>query len=202
MAERYKCIFLFGGPGTGKGTQGEVIGAILGFFHCASGDIFRSIDPSTQVGQIFKDYSSRGELVPDDVTVRLWTETMQRWIDDGRYTPASDLLVLDGIPRTREQAQIMDEHIDVLQVIHLTCADRDAIVQRLKKRALDQGRTDDADENVIRNRWKVYDDESKPVIDHYDADKVASVEAIATPLQILCNMLAVIKPIHETHFGA
>lgn len=201
MATRYKSVLLFGGPGTGKGTQGKTLGTILGFFHCASGDIFRSMDPDSEIGRIFNDFSSRGELMPDDVTVRLWAETMQRWIDDGRYNPQTDLLLLDGIPRTLDQARIMDDHMDVLQVVHLTCADREAIVARLKKRALDQGRHDDADEDVIRNRWKVYDEESKPVIEHYPDDKIAHIEAIATPLQVLSDMLAVIKPIHEAHFG-
>ena len=111
MTDRYKTVLLFGGPGSGKGTQGLTLGSILGFFHCSSGDIFRAIDPTTEIGKIFKDYSTRGELVPDDVTVRLWAETMQTWVSDGKYSPAQDMLILDGIPRTVQQAQIMDVEV-------------------------------------------------------------------------------------------
>ena len=202
MSTRYKSVLLFGGPGTGKGTQGKILGSILGIFHCASGDIFRAMDPDSEIGRIFKAYSSRGELVPDDVTVRLWAETIQLWTEQGRYRPQTELLLLDGIPRTLEQAHIMDEHLDVLQVIHLTCANRESIVARLKKRAIDQDRSDDADENIIRNRWKVYDEESRPVVGHYARELITEVEAIASPLKILSNIITVIKPIHEGHFRA
>ena len=201
MTDRYKTVLLFGGPGSGKGTQGLTLGSILGFFHCSSGDIFRAIDPTTEIGKIFKDYSTRGELVPDDVTVRLWAETMQTWVADGKYDPAKDMLILDGIPRTVQQAQIMDEHIDVLNVLHLVCPDRDAMVQRLRKRALKQGRKDDADENVIRNRWEVYDAETKPVIDHYPTSVITEINGTATPLQVFSDVLAVVKPIHEANIA-
>ena len=201
MANRYQTVLLFGGPGSGKGTQGQTLGSILGFCHCSSGDIFRSIDPTTAVGKVFQDYSARGELVPDDVTIRLWAETMQSWIAAGKYDPGHDLLILDGIPRTVQQAQLTDDHIEVLQVLHLVCADRDAMVERLRKRALKQGRKDDADEAVIRNRWQVYDAETKPVIGHYPSDVIAEVNASATPLQVFADVLAAIKPIHEANLA-
>lgn len=199
MANRYKTVLLFGGPGSGKGTQGETLGSILGFFHCSSGDIFRSIDPSTEIGKVFKDYSTRGELVPDDVTIRLWAETVRGWVDGGRYDPVHDLLVLDGIPRTVQQAELMDEHVEVLKVLHLVCPDREAMVDRLRKRALKQGRKDDADEDVIRNRWQVYDAETKPVVAHYAAEAIVDIDAMATPLQVFADVLAVIKPLHEAN---
>ena len=201
MANRYKTALLFGGPGSGKGTQGETLGSILGFFHCSSGDIFRAIDPTTEIGKIFKEYSTRGELVPDDVTVRLWAETTQAWVNDGKYNPDKEMLILDGIPRTVQQAQIMDEHIEVLKILHLVCEDRAAMVDRLRKRALKQGRKDDADEQVIRNRWDVYDAETRPVIEHYPAEVIVNINAIATPLQVFHDVLAAIKPVHEANIA-
>ena len=201
MANRYKTALLFGGPGSGKGTQGETLGSILGFFHCSSGDIFRAIDPTTEIGKIFKEYSTRGELVPDDVTVRLWAETTQTWVNDGKYNPDKEMLILDGIPRTVQQAEIMDEHIEVLQILHLVCEDRNAMVDRLRKRALKQGRKDDADENVIRNRWDVYDAETRPVIEHYPAEAIVELNALATPLQVFHDVLAAIKPMHEANIA-
>ena len=90
------------------------------------------------MGRIFRDYGTRGELVPDDVTVRLWAETVRDWVDADQYHPAQDLLILDGIPRTVQQAKLMDDHIEVLKVLHLVCADREAVVERLRKRAQKQ----------------------------------------------------------------
>ncbi len=197
---RYKSVLLFGGPGVGKGTQGQVLGQVPGFEHCASGDIFRSIDEQSEVGRIFLQYSTKGELVPDEVTVRMWQENVAARIERGRYDPHRDLLLLDGIPRTVEQTQIMDDLIDVLKVVHLTCDDPEAMVQRLRRRALKQNRPDDADENVIRNRWEVYERETAPVIGHYRADRIAHINAIGTPAQVLRKILETVEPVQSEHF--
>jgi len=69
---RHQTVLLLGPPGSGKGTQGKVLGTIPGFHHCSCGEVFRKIDPNSDVGRIFMDYSSRGELVPDDATVKIW----------------------------------------------------------------------------------------------------------------------------------
>src|ERR1700735_288156 len=71
---RYKSILLFGAPGSGKGTQGKIIGSIPGFYHSATGDIFRSLDLQSEMGRIFWEYAGRGQLVPDEVTIRLWQQ--------------------------------------------------------------------------------------------------------------------------------
>ena len=68
---RYNTFILFGAPGSGKGTQGKTLGTIPRFFHCACGDVFRSIDTRTKVGKAFLEYSSKGQLVPDEITVEL-----------------------------------------------------------------------------------------------------------------------------------
>jgi len=71
---KYNTFILFGAPGSGKGTQGKTLGTIPRLYHCACGDVFRSIDTRTKVGKAFLDYSSKGRLVPDDITVELWRE--------------------------------------------------------------------------------------------------------------------------------
>src|SRR3990170_7061862 len=68
---KYSTILIFGAPGSGKGTQGHILGTIPRFFHCACGDVFRSIDTRTSLGRTFLEYSSKGQLVPDEVTVQL-----------------------------------------------------------------------------------------------------------------------------------
>ena len=69
--ERFLAALIFGVPGAGKGTQGEILARIPGFFHCSTGVIFRSMDPDSDDGKLVRNYSSRGELVPDEVTIQM-----------------------------------------------------------------------------------------------------------------------------------
>ena len=198
---RYKTVLLFGAPGSGKGTQGQIVGRIPGYCHVSCGDIFRNLDIHSDLGKVFYEYSSRGELVPDDVTVKMWATNIQARHVLGQYKPHFDLLVLDGIPRTVEQAQIMEEHIDVLKVIHLVCSDQEAMIARLRRRALKQNRFDDADEKVIRQRWAVYENETRPVLDYYPSEIITEVDAMGSPAQVLEKVLEQIVPIQEAKFA-
>ena len=147
---KYQTYLLFGAPGSGKGTQGRTLGSIPRFFHCACGDVFRSIDTRTKVGRAFLEYSSKGQLVPDEITVELWKAQIDAAVNSHTFKPDIDILVLDGIPRNVGQAKIMDDLIDVKKVFHLSCPNRDALFARLKKRALKDNRLDDANEEVIQ----------------------------------------------------
>ena len=75
--QKFKTILLFGTPGAGKGTQGKILGKVPGFFHLACGDVFRSLDMGSDLGKQFIAYSSRGELVPDELTIELWRQLQQ-----------------------------------------------------------------------------------------------------------------------------
>jgi adenylate kinase len=182
---RYRTILFFGAPGSGKGTQGKILGKTPGFYHCACGDVFRSLDPSSELGAAFLEFSSKGQLVPDEITVRLWHESIRKTVDAGKFKPAQDYLILDGIPRNVAQAILMEELIEVRHVFHLSCPDRDKLVARLKKRALRDNRLDDANEEVIRHRLTTYDSESKPILDHYSDVRRHDLDATMTPLQVL-----------------
>ena len=201
MADLFKTILLFGAPGSGKGTQGAIVGRIPGFFHCACGDVFRNIDIHSDLGKVFYEYSSRGELVPDDVTVQMWAESIHAHTILSLYKPHADLLILDGIPRTVAQAELMNNYIDVLKVIHLTCDDEKAMFKRLRRRALKENRHDDADEKVIRNRWNVYEAETLPVLECYPKDRIVNVDSISSPAQVLHDVLEVITPVQDQHFA-
>ena len=74
MHDRYQTVLLFGAPGAGKGTQGKILGLVPGFFHLACGDVFRSLDVNSELGKEFLEYSSRGELVPDSLTIEMWRQ--------------------------------------------------------------------------------------------------------------------------------
>src|SRR5690349_119234 len=96
---KYRTILLFGAPGAGKGTQGRILGTIPRFYHCACGDVFRNLRPENELGRTFVEYSSRGQLVPDEATVQLWRQNIEMNTRVGRFHPEADTLVLDGIPR-------------------------------------------------------------------------------------------------------
>jgi adenylate kinase len=186
---KYQTFILFGAPGSGKGTQGRTLGSIPRFFHCPCGDVFRSIDTRTKVGQAFLEYSSKGQLVPDDVTVELWKEAIDAAVDTHKFKPDIDILVLDGIPRNVAQAKIMDELIDVKRVFHLSCPNRDALFARLKKRALKDNRLDDANEEVIQRRLATYESESKPVLGYYGQERITCIDATESPAKVLMHIL-------------
>lgn len=197
-SEPYKAVLLFGAPGVGKGTQGAMLALIPGFHHMSTGDMFRNLDRHTELGRIFQDYSNRGELVPDHVTIRLWQQNVDARIVLGRYKPDRDLLILDGIPRTTSQAKLIDGRIDVLAVVHLTTRDPEVMVQRLKARALKEGRADDAKEETIRRRFEVYQAETKPMLEFYPRAIVHEIEAVGSPARVLHDILAVLVPILDT----
>jgi adenylate kinase len=186
---KYRTFLIFGAPGSGKGTQGKTLGTIPRFFHCACGDVFRSIDTRTPLGQAFLEYSSRGQLVPNEVTVKLWQARIADAVGSHVFKPDIDFLVLDGIPRNVEQAELMEAMIEVKRIFHLACPDRAALVSRLKKRALKDNRLDDANEEVIRRRLETYDAESKPVLAHYGADLVQEIDATEPPVKVLNHIL-------------
>ncbi len=199
---RYKTTLLFGAPGAGKGTQGHMLGSIPGFYHCACGDVFRNIDINSELGKIFYEHSSRGELVPDEVTVKMWAQAIHAHTVLGLYKPNTDLLILDGIPRTRDQAKLIEQYVEVVQVIHLVCNDQNAMIERLRRRALKENRHDDADEKVIRRRWNVYEKETAPVLDHYPEDMIVEVDSFGSPAQVLRGILDFLIPVQDEHFRA
>jgi len=197
---RYPTVLLFGAPGAGKGTQGAILGRIPGFYHQSCGEVFRSLDIHSELGKTFLEYSARGELVPDDVTVKMWARTINAIRTLSLYKPHEDILVLDGIPRTREQAVLMEQHIDVLQIIHLVCDDEQKMFERLRRRAVRENRHDDADEKVIRRRWDVYERDTFPVLEYYSDSIVKEVNSIGSPARVLRDVLDVVVPIQDQHF--
>jgi len=197
---KYQTVLLFGAPGAGKGTQGKILGQIPGFYHLSCGEVFRNIDIHSDIGQIFYEYSSRGELVPDDATVEIWKQNIHAQTVLSLYKPMADLLILDGIPRNVPQAELLDQYINVLKVIHLVCSDKEEMIKRLRRRALKENRADDAREEVIRKRWEVFEAESRPVLDYYGAGVISEVDAIGSPARILESILENVVPFQESHF--
>ena len=200
MSDRYKTILLFGAPGVGKGTQGKILGHVPGFYHLACGDVFRSLDMTSELGSKFLEYSSRGELVPDELTIAMWKQNIHAQTVLSIYKPTQDVLILDGIPRSLAQAKALEPYLEVLCVVHLVCRDVDAMVMRMRRRALKENRMDDADEKVIRRRFDVYQRETAPVLGYYPKSVVREVDSVGSPAVILQRILDILAPIQDAHF--
>jgi adenylate kinase len=195
---KYRSILLFGAPGSGKGTQGKIIGTIPGFFHNATGDIFRSLDLQSETGRKFWDYASRGELVPDEFTISLWRQYIQGMEMVNQFHPNSEFVVLDGIPRNLKQAELLSDTIEVEKVIYLRCADLNKMVERLRRRALRENRIDDASDEVIRHRLEVYERETRPVLDYYPKEKIVRVDATMSQIRVLSEVVKTLVPLKES----
>lgn len=183
-------FLILGAPGSGKGTQGKILGSIPRFFHCACGDVFRSLDTRTAIGQRFVHYSSRGELVPDELTIELWKAQVDNWSDSHVYKPDIDFLVLDGIPRNVPQAEMISDFLEIHQVFHLSCPDRGELARRMRKRALKDNRIDDASDRVIQQRIATYEAETKPILDYYSGGLVTEIDATQPPVEVLNDIIS------------
>lgn len=191
---KFKAVLLLGGPGSGKGTQGAVLGGLTNICHLAMGDIFRGLDKTSEIGKEFLSYSTQGLLVPDELTVRVWQAHVGARVASGALRPQYHTLLLDGIPRTLRQVELMRDHIEVLRVVHLVIRDRAVLVERLKGRAQKSARPDDAKESVILERLRVYDDSTAPVLSAYDPAIISEIAADQAPLAVLRDVAACLAP--------
>lgn len=198
---RYKTILLFGAPGSGKGTQGKILGEIPGFYHNATGDIFRSLDLQSEMGRMFWEYAGKGKLVPDEFTIKLWKQYIQGMEMVNQFHPENQLVVLDGIPRSLTQAKLLEDTIDVQKIIYLRTDNLQKMVERLRRRALKENRFDDANDAVIQHRLEVYENETRPVLDFYPAEKVVRIDATMSQIRVLSEILKVLVPLKEAHDG-
>jgi adenylate kinase len=182
-------LVLFGPPGAGKGTQSEKLLTKYGLIHLSTGDIFRAnIKGETELGLLAKSYIDKGELVPDEVTIKMLESEVDKQTDPKGF-------IFDGFPRTVAQAAALDTFLNskstpVSGMVGLE-VDEDELVARLLERGKTSGRADDADETVIRNRIATYNRETAPVAGFYDKqDKYVAVKGVGSIDEIF-NSLSV-----------
>ena len=198
---KYRAILLFGMPGSGKGTQGAVLGMLPDLLHISMGDVFRKIPKWGRFGQEIARYTSQGQLVPDDLTVRIWENHIRVLEMQELLLPGQHTLVLDGLPRNYDQAERLDVFLDVIQIFHLKINDTTRATERLKGRALRENRLDDMNEEVIRRRLHSYFEETFNTLSFYDQGTVFDVDAGQSPLEVHCdiaNRLAFLEKTRKT----
>ena len=158
-------LILFGPPGSGKGTQAQKLVEKYNLLHISTGDLFRyEMGNDTALGLKAKEYISKGELVPDSVTIGM----LKNKVDANPDVPG---YIFDGFPRNINQSEALDKILkekgkEVSKLLSLDVDDEE-IVKRILNRGKTSGRSDDNDESIIRNRIEVYKSETTPVFDYY-----------------------------------
>lgn len=181
-------LLLIGPPGAGKGTQAARLAEAYLIPAISTGDIFRSnVKNETPLGTQAKAYMEAGDNVPDSLTNDLIRHRLAE-------PDAENGFLLDGYPRTTDQVRELDEflsgHGAALDAVIELVADPDVVVSRLRKRAIDQGRSDD-DEAVVRHRLQVYREQTEPLVDIYDGRGVlVKIDALGEIDEVTARIIA------------
>ena len=170
-------LILFGKPGSGKGTQAEFIKNKYDLVHISTGNVFRyNISKQTELGLLAKSYMNKGELVPDNITIKMLEAEVNKF-------PNVNGFIFDGFPRTTIQAEMLDKFLKNKDLeISMTIAlevDEDVLIERLINRGKESGRVDDQDKSKIQNRFVEYNKKTSKLIEYYNSQrKFYSVEGL------------------------
>lgn len=183
-------IVLFGPPGAGKGTQSERLKSKYDLVHISTGDVFRALDPESDLAKLAKSYSDKGNLVPDDVTIEILEAEVSKY-------PEAKGVIYDGFPRTTAQAEALDNFLakkgtSVSLMLSLIVPENE-LKTRLIARAEFSKRPDDADPEIIQNRINTYNNSTAPVAEFYRAQgKLSEVDGVGTIDDITQRLFAAI----------
>ena len=187
-------LILFGKPGSGKGTQAEFVKKRYNLVHISTGDVFRyNISKNTDLGLLAKSYMEKGDLVPDQVTIKMLENEVEKF-------PKAKGFIFDGFPRNIVQADALDsvlsKHSAQVDAMIALEVEDEILVKRLLKRGETSGRSDDSSEEIVRNRIKIYYSETAILKSYYEAkgryhgvDGVGEIEAITERLNAVVNTL-------------
>lgn len=185
-------LVLFGKPGAGKGTQAAFLKTTFNLVHISTGDLFRyNIKNETKLGKLAQSYMDNGDLVPDQVTIDMLEAEVDR-------NPNTEGFIFDGFPRTEAQAGALDTFLETKNMkVNATIAleaEDDILVKRLLERGQTSGRTDDQDEEKIRNRFDEYNQKTAPLREYYQGQqKFHSINGIGTIEEITARLTSLIE---------
>jgi adenylate kinase len=195
-------LLLIGPPGAGKGTQAVRLATGYGVPAISTGDIFRSnVKNDTELGAEAKAYMDAGDNVPDSITNALIRDRLAESDCDVGF-------LLDGYPRTTDQVRELDEflagHGTALDAVIELVVDPEVVIERLRKRAAGQGRSDD-DDSVVRHRLEVYANQTAPLVDVYDGrgllvkiDALGAIDDVTTRIISALADRGVVMPDHSS----
>ena len=184
-------IVLFGPPGAGKGTQAVLLKDKYNWVHISTGDVFRyNIKNQTELGVLAKSYMDKGALVPDEVTIKMLKAEVEK-------NGEAQGFIFDGFPRTEAQADALSDFLStkdaVVDAMIALEVEDEILVKRLLHRGQTSGRTDDLDETIIRNRLKVYYDETAVLAKYYNKQNryyaVDGVGAVDNITERICKVI-------------
>jgi adenylate kinase len=195
-------VLLLGPQGSGKGTQAKLISKTYGIPQVATGDMARELRQlDSPLGREVKEIYDRGELLPDDLIVRMIRDRLDR----GDTIPG---FILDGFPRNLAQAEALDALLEELDrdldvVFEFQIGDREVLMERIAGRAIEEGRTDDTPD-AIRKRLEIYDRDTAPLVEHYRATRtnVVGIHADQPVDQVFAEIHATLEQVASRAVGS
>ena len=184
-------IVIFGKPGSGKGTQASIVKDNYNLVHISTGDVFRkNTSQGTELGKVAVQFMSKGELVPDEITISMLKEEIKCFMPCNGF-------IFDGFPRTILQAESLDDLLKSMELkIDLVVGldvDNKTLIERLLKRGKTSGRSDDQSEEKINKRLEEYDNKTKPLINFYKIqEKFISINGVGEFNEVTNRLISTI----------
>ncbi|BBO33699.1 nucleoside monophosphate kinase [Lacipirellula parvula] len=186
-------VVLVGAPGSGKGTIGKILNRIDGFAHISSGDVIRQSMTEKLLDVDGQATLAQGGFICDAQLWRLFDSHLASLLHNDKTFGYSKQLVLDGVPRTRSQVDELAKRVDVRAVLYFECNNLDVLRERLSHRSLVEGRIDDGVQEVMQNRFRLFEEETAPLLEAYPASMVHRIDATLRPAHVLADVLAQIN---------
>jgi fructose-1,6-bisphosphatase II len=183
-------VVLVGAPGSGKGTIGKILNRIDGFVHISSGDVIRQSMAEKLLDIDGQSLLAQGGFIRDAQLWRLFDSHLSKLMQNDKTFGYSNKLVLDGVPRTWNQVNELAKRVDIRAVLYFECNNLDVLRERLAHRSLVEGRIDDGIEEVLRNRFRLFEEETAPLLDAYPASMIHRIDAALRPAHVLADVLA------------
>ncbi len=202
VAKPYPTIVFFGGPGSGKNTQGILLAEYIQGFHFSLGDVIRRLPTESELAHIYTTHATIGRPVPDEFATHICERALYSYVTTGQFRPPHQKLILDGYPKSFSQANHAEKFLNLLCVVHLRCSDELAL-ERIKRRNYIDGRIEDQTEDVIINRIRYYHEEVEPVLRIFRHDSILSINAeenVQEVLQQILNGFESFEPLNKGQY--